>query len=461
MTLRGRLTLWYTAVLSGVLVFFGAAVYLLLSYSLTSQIEDNLKDTADEILLASGNEVRTITNVYVQVWGYEPGGGPVLLDTNLPGFTQPFESDLMQVEARTFGTVVLGDVRLRVLSVPVVVVPTGESVGYLQIASPLDTVEQARRMLLLVLIGGGATAIAIAAVVGWATAGTALRPLERVTETAMRISRADDLSSRIPLTGPPAGEVGRLTTAFNETMERLERIFEVQRRFLADVSHELRTPLTIIRGNVDLVRRMGRLDDESLEAVTSEVDRMTRMVQDLVVLARAESGTLPLADEVVELDTLMLEVYKEAKVLARDSVGVRLGQEDQARVRGDRDRLKQVLLNLIANAVAHTPAGGEVRLGLDCDKEWARLTVADTGAGIPEEELPHIFERFYRSDPARKRSGGSGAGLGLSIAHWIVRSHGGRMEVVSREGEGSTFSVYLPLMDGDCEREEGAEGEEI
>jgi len=286
--------------------------------------------------------------------------------------------------------------------------------------------------------------VALAGLVGWSTAGAALRPLDRVTETAVQITRADDLSRRIPLAGPPRGEVGRLSQAFNETLERLEGLFETQRRFLADVSHELRTPLTTIGGNVDLIRRMKTADPESLEAIKAEVDRMSRMVNDLLLLAQAESGRLPLAMEPIELDTLMLEVFKQAKVLALNGVRVEIGREEQVQVRGDKDRLKQVFLNLVANALEHSGSGGVVTLSLGCVEGWARLTVSDTGRGMPQEELPHIFERFYRIDPARKRSDLGGAGLGLSIAYWITRSHNGRIEVASEVGKGTTFSVWLP-----------------
>jgi signal transduction histidine kinase len=288
-------------------------------------------------------------------------------------------------------------------------------------------------------------------------AGAALQPLEQVTGTALQITRADDLSKRIPSVGPPTGEVGQLIQAFNDTLERLENLFQAQRRFLADVSHELRTPLTGIRGNVDLIRQFGEADEESLEAISSEVERMTRMVQDLLLLAQAETGKLPLAQDTVELDTLMLEVYRQAKVLANDRIQLKIIREDQARIIGDRDRLKQVILNLVSNAIEHTPNDGEVSLDLLCDGTNARLTVSDTGQGIPEQDLPHIFERFYRRDPSRSRRYGGGAGLGLSIAYWITRSHDGTIEVGSIEGEGSKFTVVLPLMTETCLEETGPE----
>lgn len=451
MTLRVRLTIWFTGVVTAVLVLFGAIVYVLVSRSLIDQVQNTLRQTADDLLRASRRDVRGITlppldltaNVYVQVW--DAHGSLVVESANLMSLGEPLDESSLDVAVPTYNEVLIGPAHLLVLSVPVVSPPSSEILGLLQLAGSLETVDHARRLLLLVLGGGTLLGVALTALVALTTLRAALRPLDQVTETALQITRADDLSRRIPLSGPPTGEVGRLIVAFNDTLERLESLFETQRRFLADVSHELRTPLTAIRGNVDLIRRMGVADPESLEAITSEVDRMTRMVRDLLLLAQAESGKLRLAEDVVELDTLLLEVYKQAKVLAQERVEVRLGQEDQARVVGDRDRLKQMLLNLAANAIEYTPAGGRVTLGLARVGDRARLIVADTGPGIPQEELPHIFERFYRIDRSRKRTNGGGAGLGLSIAYWIARSHHGHVEVASEVGQGTTFSVWLPL----------------
>jgi two-component system OmpR family sensor kinase len=460
-TLRARLTMWYVVILSGVLLLFGTTVYVLVSYSLTGQIEETLKEAADDILLASRRDMSGITlprldltgSVYVQVWVLGEGGELTQIATNLSTIDQAFDPNTLSVEARTFSSVKVGTTPLRVLSVPVVVLPEEQIVSYLQLASPLDSLDQARRMLIVVLFSVGILAVAVAGAVGYMTARSALRPLDHVTDTALQITRTDDLSHRISLQSPPTGEVGRLTLAFNETLERLEALFETQRRFLADVSHELRTPLTAIRGNIDLIRHMGEADPISLDAITAEVDRMTRLVQDLLFLAQAETGKLPLAREIVELDTLMLEVFQQAKILAKNQVAVSLGQEDQVRVLGDRDRLKQVLLNLVANAIDHTPSGGKVNIGLTCEDEWARLIVSDTGPGIAQEDIPHIFERFRRLDRSRKVVETKGTGLGLSIAYWITRIHGGRIEVASEVGRGTDFSVWLPRIIGDSEEQ--------
>jgi two-component system, OmpR family, sensor kinase len=455
-TLRARLTLWYTAVLALVLLAFGLAVYALLSLSLIRQIDATLNVAADEIRLAFRREVEGIrlppmaldltANVYVQIW--DTGGNLVV--QNVTVAETPFDPARLELAQAAFSEVTFEEIHLRVLTYPLVAQPEGTVVGTMQLASPLTTVDEAQHALLVLLLSGGLMAVMLAALVGWTTAAAALRPLEQVTQTALQITRADDLSRRIPLSGPAQGEVGRLILAFNETLERLENLFETQRRFLADVSHELRTPLTTILGNLDLMRKMGQLDAESLEAISSETQRMRRLVQDILVLTQAESGKLPLGSAELELDTLVLEVFQQSKVLAKERVEVRLGQEDQARVMGDRDRLKQVLLNLMSNAIEYTPPGGTVTLGLACVGDWARVTVSDTGPGIPQDELPHIFERFYRVDRSRKRTGQGGAGLGLSIAYWITRSHDGRLEVASEVGKGTTFSVWLPQSGSGC-----------
>jgi heavy metal sensor kinase len=299
--------------------------------------------------------------------------------------------------------------------------------------------------LLLVLFGGGLTAVVLAAIIGWLTASRALKPINTITQTALQITRADDLSRRIPVKNAN-DELGRMSTAFNETLERLDRLFTSQRRFLADVSHELRTPLTAIRGNVDLLQRMGTADPESLRDIRSETERMTRLVGDLLVLAQADSGSLPLERKPLDLDGLLLEVCRETQVLA-GNVLLNVGEMDVACVIGDRDRLKQVILNLVTNALKYTPEGGRVTLGLTRVNRWVRLTVSDTGVGIPPDELPRVFDRFYRVDKARSRAMG-GAGLGLSIAQRIAQMHGGRIEAAS-EGldKGTTFSLWLPLAD--------------
>jgi two-component system OmpR family sensor kinase len=463
-TLRARLTLWYTVVLAVILVLFGSIVYISLSFNLTNQIESSLDRTADDILLTLSDgipEDLAITlraldltsNVSVQI--LQNDGEIAWQSVNTPLSGSAFDPDNLSMDENVFSSRDILGVDYRILSVPIVSTAGSEVLGYLQLGTSLTTVNLVAQMLLILLLVGGLLAVIVAAIIGYIVAGAALSPLDQVTQTAIQITSADDLSRRIPLLGRQTDEVGKLIQAFNATMERLEGLFNTQKRFLADVSHELRTPLTAIRGNVDLIRQFGVADEESLDAISTEVDRLTRLVRDLLLLAQAETGKLPLSRDAVELDTLMLEVFRQAKVLAGERVNVRIGNEDQARVEGDRDRLKQVLLNVVANALEHAPDGSEVRLALKCEGKLAELSVVDEGPGIPEEELSRIFERFYRRDPSRNRNKGSGAGLGLSIAYWITRHHGGDIRVESSVGEGTTFVISLPLLEGPCNSQQG------
>lgn len=200
------------------------------------------------------------------------------------------------------------------------------------------------------------------------------------------------------------------------------------------------------------MRRMNCTDEESMDSIINEVDRLTRLVGDLLLLAQAESGRLPLAQRTVEIDTLVLEILQQMRVLAQQNhLNLKLGGIDQVLVCGDQDRLKQVLVNLVSNAIKYTPSGGDVMVELGKTDIEAFVSVSDTGPGIPEEDRPYIFERFYRGEKSRTRSkDGKGFGLGLSIAYWIVRNHGGRIEVTGNTPVGTTFTVWLALATGKC-----------
>jgi signal transduction histidine kinase len=213
---------------------------------------------------------------------------------------------------------------------------------------------------------------------------------------------------------------------------------------VADASHELRGPLTVIRGNVDLLKRNLREEDrsESIRVLETEMTRMTRVVNDLLVLAEVESGQLD-REQTVSLKELLLDAHERALLLAGGRQVVIERQEDLW-VKGDAHRLDQLIGNLVGNAIKYTPEGGTITLSLYQDGDWARLDVADTGMGIPAEHLPHIFERFYRVDKARSRRSG-GSGLGLAIVKGIAEQHGGKVSVTSEPGKGSTFSVWLRL----------------
>lgn len=455
MSLRLRLTLLYSLLMGGILLIFGAAAYLLVNNVLLSQVDDRLEMTANEFIKVAGvNYLEEIqfdtfplnmdTDVHMQVWG---------LDNNLQASfgllgksETPFDPGIRSNRANrpSFHETIVKGVPLRVLDLPLS--HNGNRIAVMQVAIELKTVESARTYLLYVLLVLWFYGVIVAGFASWLTLRQALEPLKTIVETAENINRADDLSRRIPFQGLEEDEIGSLVGTFNQTLERLEVLFTSQQRFLADVSHELRTPLTVIKGNVDLMRRMKQFDAESLTSIDQEAGRLTRLVGGLLMLAQAESGKLPLSLRPVEMDILITEVFQEMRVIAGNKVHVHLNEIDQMVVNGDRDRLKQVLINLVANAIQYTPQDGDVFLSLAKVGDQARIICRDTGPGISSDDLPHIFERFYRAEKSRTRGKSTGFGLGLSITQWIVQHHGGRIDVDSKDGRGTTFAIWLPLL---------------
>lgn len=453
MSLRLRLTLLYATLTGGVLLVFAAAVIFVFNALLLNQIDNTLENATN--LIIDGMRVDSLgrvnadpasieinSDVYVQVWGLENE-----LQTGfrtLEGFAdKPFDRTASLLNSPAYREVQAENQHLRVIIVPLE--RNNHRVAVLQVAVSLGVVDSARAELINILVVIWIVSILFSGNAAWLTLGQTLKPLKVITETAEQINRADDLSRRIPYDGPD-DEIGSLVGSFNQTLEKLEALFTSQQRLLADVSHELRTPLTVIKGNVDLMRRMKDLDEESLTSIDQEAGRLTRLVGGLLLLAQAESGKLALLEKPVELDLLLTEVFHEMSVLAGNKVHIRLNEIDQVYVRGDRDRLKQVLINLVANAIQYTPLGGEIFLSLKKISGQVRIICRDNGPGIPPEDLPHIFERFYRAEKSRTRGKTTGFGLGLSIANWIVERHGGRIEVESKEGKGTTFAIWLPLM---------------
>ena len=437
-------------------VLFAAIVYLLPRNQINREVDEDLMQLSAEFqstsLLISRDgtfraefdeEVDNLETAASFFMLFDSEGNIRLRSQNLsPQLAVPLDVNGLN-ETETLNYVTRGDSTLRVYTDPFYV--DGRLVGYLQVGRLVDSIESFNRFLVIALFVGfaGATASLFLAVL---LTPSSFKPLEEMAAVARQITNADDLSRRVPNT-ERTDEIGVLARSFNQLLERLERLFQTQQRLLADVSHELRTPLTAIRGNVDLMRRMGDADPESLGIIQEEIERMTRLVGDLLLLARADAGGLPLEKQKVELDNLLFEVYRQVRLLEK-SVDVKVTEVDQVCIMGDVDRLKQLLLNLISNAIKYTPDGGTVDVNLSKKNGWAYLRIRDTGMGIPAEDLPYIFDRFYRVDKARARSQArqGGAGLGLAIAKWIAQAHGGNIDVVSQVGEGTTFTIILPIV---------------
>ena len=257
---------------------------------------------------------------------------------------------------------------------------------------------------------------------------------------------ATNLQKRLKVRNPN-DELGHLAGVFNEMLSRLEHSFENMRQFMADASHELRTPLSIIRGEADVSLSQDRNEGEykeSLAIIQDESRRLSRIVDDMLALARADAGQHPVRASDFYLNDLVEEACRSMQVLAgHKGVQLILAPAEDLPFHGDEDMLRRLILNLIDNAIKYTPAGGSVFVKTEAAQSDVKIIVSDTGVGIPAEAAPHVFERFYRVDTARSRAEG-GSGLGLAIAKWVAEAHNGSIDLTANSGSGSTFTVSLP-----------------
>jgi two-component system OmpR family sensor kinase len=472
MSIRLRLTLLYTAILALTLITFSTILYITQTRLTYDSIRTNLVRQAN----GYANSPRRFPGPLVQPppEGAPPDGEPFggsLPEGTLPGrWTQmrsldgtvtgrtldlsgetlPLSQQGLEAVQRGAGWFETAHIQEQPLLIFSQAYKTQAGVTEIvQVAFPIGEREQSLRMLRLFLLTGSGVVILAAFAVGWLLAGTILRPIHRITQTAQAIGAEHNFSRRVQHTGP-TDEVGQLATTFNTMLAELEIAYrqledalDSQRRFVADASHELRTPLTTVRGNIELLRREPPVDaaerSEILSDTTDEVDRLIRLVNQLLVLARADAGQ-PLPCEPLPLKPLIEDVYRQAKLLAADR-GIACRSTADALVMGNRDALKQVLLILLDNALAHTAPGATVEIAASVTDGRAAISVRDTGEGIAPDVLPHIFERFYRGQASRS---GTDTGLGLSIAKELVEAQDGTIAVESQTGQGSVFTVSLP-----------------
>lgn len=473
LSMRWRLTLWYTAIVSVTLLIFSLIVYWFARNSMMMELDRASAERASQVsdivlrvvqarsFLTDRDEkkLRDLGVIDTTLDPFKDPGvgvrvrlytGGTVLNVASPKLadTQRIPDDRQYILAAERGAITRDilptgpDETFYVYTRPVQDTLTGRLTAVVQIFTSLDSHRDRIALLERLLMLGTLLGTLLALVVGAAIAEVALAPITAITRTASQINRTQDLSRRIADTGQ-RDELGRLAITFNDMLDRIEAMFDRQRQLVADVSHELRTPLTTIRGEVDLMTRRGELDPEGLAAVQHEAARMSRMVNDLLLLAQADSG-LAMDRYPVALEVLVADVLRQARSLAPSPDAVRLGDVAAVTVLGDADRLRQLVLNLVDNAFKHNPPGTTVTLSLAQAGSEALLRVADDGRGIPAEDLPHVFERFYRADKARSRDAG-GTGLGLSIVKWIATAHGGRMEVTSSAAAGTCFTLHLPV----------------
>jgi two-component system OmpR family sensor kinase len=461
-SIRARLTLWYTSLLTATFILLGGVGYGLLGYTLSKETDAALRGVAQALAEREGGAVGgfvppDIDDVFRRFFGFspldryferfdpfgrldprQPPSGP----GKLPLSPQARKNALEGLP--TFETLDgLGPYPVRVLTWPVI--KAGRVIGLVQVGMSRENLVATRRRFLLAMAAVLPIALVLAAGGGWMLARRALRPVGRMTETARRIS-AEHLTKRVDETGA-GDELDRLAQTLNAMLGRLDTAFQEMRQFTADASHELQTPLTILKGEMDVALRSPRSPEEYqriLKSALEEIDRIARLVEGLLLLARADAGVLRMDRRTVDLAQLIEEVYGQARILAEaHSLNFRLGPVEPLSVQGDYAHLRRLLLNLVDNAVKYTPPDGHVTISLQSSGGWASIRVEDTGMGMPPEDQARIFQRFYRSAEARSRGEG-GAGLGLCIAQSIAEAHGGRIEVESATGRGSAFTVLLP-----------------
>ncbi len=467
MTLRTKLILLYSALVAVVILTFGLGVFWVIRSSWIETVDNALNETVQQVIKNSRSwlvaefgapsyiavqlpELDTFraSGVMVQAWSKMPEQTDYKLDAksdNLRNYTNPLDPSGLSTSEPVYHNVRVNGLELRVLTYPYRDLPNERILGKIQVAASLQTINQATNRLALLMLGGGALAILASFGLGTWLSSQTMKPIHALMQAADGISTAKDLKTRLRWDGP-MDELGRMTCVFNHMMDRIEHLFGAQQRLVADVSHELRTPLTAIRGNLEMAQRYG-MDQESMEAIHSEAERMSRLVDDLLMLARADAGHVMIEMAEVDLDTVMNDVLRQARTLAKDrDLTIKLTQMEPLRVRGNGDRLKQLMLNLVSNAIKFTPDGGHIEMALRRDGEHALMQVADDGVGIRAEDMAHIFNRFYQADASRARSQQSGGtGLGLAIAKWITEAHGGSIQVESEPGVRTVFRVALPL----------------
>ncbi len=457
MNIRLRLTLWYGAVMTTLLVGFSVAVYGLMRQHLLAFTDAALaEETAD--LAGDVGRCRSESALsqelglrYASHDGYEfqvtGKGGRVLFRSDglgRAGVPIPrFATLSVEPAYQTLGHDRNRSVRLanRIASGP-------SGPVAIQAAVSLAPNDHALRNLLAVLLSAGPLTLAGALGGGYLLAQKALAPVGRMAATAAQIT-ATRLDRRLEASHP-GDELGRLAGTFNDMIARLERSFEEVRRFTADAAHELRTPLSMMRTEAEVALRAPRepeRDGRVLEDLLEEIDRLSRLVTLLLFLCREDSGLATGETRPLRLDDVVRDVVDHMQVAAREKeVALEAGTLQPCHVCGDADRLRQLLFNVVDNAIKFTPPGGSVAVRCEVRDGWANVVVSDTGAGIPAEHLPRVFDRFYRVDPSRNDDAG-GTGLGLAIVRSIAEAHGGRIGIESDFGHGTTIAVTLPTSD--------------
>ncbi len=447
-SIKFRLTVWYLIAILVLLVAFGTVAYFMLSKNLYRNLDEALRARVSELegsIKVEDNQISFEEKFNDLVLLYDADGA--LLQRLGPNVRFPNIEEIVQ-QALFGGSSFLTATTTEGQEVRLYAAPFNlDSRTRIAIIAGRLTreIRNVLSIFKVVIIYSTLAVLLLAGVGGMFLAKQTLQPVEHITDIAREIGEGD-LSRRIDVRSDD--EMGRLATTLNWMISRLEEAFQKQRQFAADASHELRTPLAIIQAESSLALDRRRTQAEykrSLELVSQEVNYMSGIIGKLLMLEREDSGTEPTNFQNVNVKDLITELSSDMEALAQEkNVAFSLGPMEDLTVKGDRLKLRQLFLNILDNAVRYTPGGGAVSSTLVRKNGSALVSISDTGTGIPAEDLPNIFDRFYRVDKARSRAEG-GLGLGLAIASSIAKLHGGGIDVESQVGKGSTFHITLPL----------------
>jgi two-component system, OmpR family, sensor kinase len=467
-SVRIRLTLWYMSVLALVLVGFSVVVYTLLSRTLYERVDEGLRAVVEVAIKSLSNDIEegqsresaaqsTVNELFNRQQAlaiFDESARLLAENTSHKDLYMqlPVLNSIPEKEAHLFTvTEVDDDDDLHRVAVQRVTIPPANIPYIILITQRLETVDDELRALRKILFYAVPISLVVAGLGGWFLARKSLAPVVAMSDQARRIG-AENLDRQLPVANP-RDELGKLATTFNELLARLNSSFAQQRQFMADASHELRTPISVMHTTADVTLEQKRRDEieyrDALKIVDEQARRLGRIVEDMFILSRADAGHYQLRKSKFYLDELLEETSRAAEVLASaKDVNVRLTNSPEALVFGDEDLLRQMILNLLDNAIKYTPTGGEVQVRLYRQQEKFMIEISDTGAGIPADAQDHIFKRFYRVDKSRSRlenQKGSGAGLGLAIARWIAEAHNGTLDLLKSDPSGSAFIAKLPI----------------
>jgi heavy metal sensor kinase len=472
---RLQLLCWYTVIFAGVLLLAGAISYRYFETALENGVDTSLRVQEQQIAaeVMPGKDTITIHDAIGILSGldnddhdHSSSSGHVdidygalvrLLDAHGTVLRQTPASEDLRVPPESItqplhghsweGTLTTTNgLEVRLYSKAIMV--QGKIFAVVQVGQSLSNVHHVLQRLVLILLAVGGLALILCALSSYWLTGLAFAPIQRLIQTARRIKEGD-LRQRVSI--PPArDEIRFLAVTLNEMLDSLDQMVSRQRRFVADASHELRTPVAVIRNKTSIALLHPQTIEDYmviLQDVNTETERLGHLLSDLLALSRGDEGRAKFEQEPVRLDLLARATVTQAEWIAEErSIHLSIQVKQPVTIIGDEARFIQVVMNLLDNALYYTRSGGSVQVVVESTPHSARLSVRDTGIGIAAEHLPHIFERFYRADPARDQSSGrSNSGLGLAIVDWIVRIHNGTIAVESTPGKGSCFTLTFPL----------------